>query len=311
MRVERTLVGGARAVALLGVLAMGCGGSAGGGSGSASTSGGSTAGTPTPVPITAQVPIMSVGSFRALTYNVAGLPQGLSGSNPVANTSQISPLLNNYDLVLVQEDFIYHIDLQQHTIHPYQSLPLTQFNSFVNDGLNRFSSTAFTGFVRQRWNVCSGLWNQSNDCLSSKGFTVGRHELSPGVEVDVYNLHADAGGSSGDQNARTVQFAQLATFMDSYSVGRAVIIGGDTNLKTRIAEDARVLADFKGNQGLQDVGELLNQPDHIDRWFIRSSLDVEITPVLWRVADELVDSSGADLSDHPGINVDFDWRRLR
>jgi hypothetical protein len=41
------------------------------------------------------------GTFEALTYNVAGLPQGLSSSNPAEFTPQISPLLNSYDLVLV------------------------------------------------------------------------------------------------------------------------------------------------------------------------------------------------------------------
>lgn len=46
------------------------------------------------------------GTFTTLTYNVAGLPEGLSGSNPSVNTPLISPLLNAYDLVLVQEDWI-------------------------------------------------------------------------------------------------------------------------------------------------------------------------------------------------------------
>ncbi len=34
------------------------------------------------------------GSLRVLTYNVAGLPQGVSGGNPIVNTPLISPLLN-------------------------------------------------------------------------------------------------------------------------------------------------------------------------------------------------------------------------
>jgi hypothetical protein len=40
--------------------------------------------------------------LSVLTYNVAGLPAEVSGSDPVANHPQISPLLNGYDLVLVQ-----------------------------------------------------------------------------------------------------------------------------------------------------------------------------------------------------------------
>ncbi len=298
--------------AALSLAVTGCSKSGGGsksrGSATAAVTSNGTAPISSAVPAT---PILATGTLKTLSYNVAGLPLGLSSSSPQLYTTQISPKLNAYDLVLVQEDFTYHADLQQHTAHAHQSLPLAQFASLVNDGLNRFSQTPYLDFVRQRWNVCNGLWNAANDCLSSKGFSVARHELAPGAEVDIYNLHADAGGSTGDQNARTVQLAQLATFVQSYSAGRAVIIAGDTNLKRRIAADERVLLDFVGALSVEDVGQLMGMPDHIDRFFFRSSPEVELKPVLWRVADEMVDPSGADLSDHPGINVDFDWRRLR
>ncbi|MEQ9318019.1 MAG: hypothetical protein RIF41_02630, partial [Polyangiaceae bacterium] len=52
------------------------------------------------------------GTFSALSYNVAGLPQGLSGSEPEEYIPLISPLLTGYDLVLVQEDFVYHAELR-------------------------------------------------------------------------------------------------------------------------------------------------------------------------------------------------------
>src|SRR5690606_27992207 len=44
-------------------------------------------------------PPATEGTFDALTYNVAGLPVGLSSSQPDINTPYISPLLNAYDLV--------------------------------------------------------------------------------------------------------------------------------------------------------------------------------------------------------------------
>jgi hypothetical protein len=46
------------------------------------------------------------GDFLALTYNVAGLPEGISGSHPETNTPLIGPLLNAYDLVLMQESWL-------------------------------------------------------------------------------------------------------------------------------------------------------------------------------------------------------------
>src|SRR5699024_9684185 len=45
------------------------------------------------------------GSFDVLSYNVAGLPEVLSDSNPSVNMALIGPLLDAYDLVLTQEDF--------------------------------------------------------------------------------------------------------------------------------------------------------------------------------------------------------------
>ena len=45
------------------------------------------------------------GTFLMLTYNVAVLPDSLSSSHPSEYTPQISPLLNAYDVVVVQEDF--------------------------------------------------------------------------------------------------------------------------------------------------------------------------------------------------------------
>ena len=69
-----------------------------------------------------------------LTYNVAGLPEPFSGSEPDVNTVLISPLLNDYELVLVQEDWIdpvppvpgidfHHDDLISQVDHPYLSTP--------------------------------------------------------------------------------------------------------------------------------------------------------------------------------------------
>ena len=60
-------------------------------------------------------------TFSVLTYNVAGLPAGISSSEPDINTPLISPLLNDYDIALVQEDFVYHRDLARDAEHVFHS----------------------------------------------------------------------------------------------------------------------------------------------------------------------------------------------
>ena len=252
-------------------------------------------------------PIGTSGQLRLLSYNVAGLPQFISGSNPQQNSQQISPKLNAYDLVLVQEDFWYHASIAGGTNHPNLSLAQTNYPALVNDGLNRFSLSSFLLHQRTGWNDRFGVVGSANDALSNKGFSVAVHELAPGVEVHVWNHHADAGHEQGDLTARARNFDQLASMILSFSAGQALIIAGDTNLKDTRPSDVAVLNDFIGRLNLTDSARALGKGEFIDRVFVRSSANLTLTPVLWRHADEFIDAAGADLSDHPALNVDIDW----
>ncbi|MCP4715098.1 MAG: hypothetical protein GY868_08280, partial [Deltaproteobacteria bacterium] len=93
--------------------------------------------------------------FSLLTYNVAGLPQGISQSDPIVNSPQIAVKLNRFDVVLAQEDFFYHYFLRYGAAHPYQSRPDYSRGS-LGDGLNRFSFCAFSDHERIGWDACYG-----------------------------------------------------------------------------------------------------------------------------------------------------------
>ena len=63
----------------------------------------------------------------------------------------------------------------------------------------------------------------------------GQYELEPGVFVDVYTLHTDAGDDSASYEARRDNMKQLANYINTYSNGNAVIVMGDTNSRyTRV-----------------------------------------------------------------------------
>src|SRR6185503_3681746 len=79
------------------------------------------------------------GRFSLLTYSVAGLPELVSGSDPEVNEGLISPLLNHYDVALVQEDFSYHSLLISHAQHEYRSEPMHSSLALMPDGLNWLS----------------------------------------------------------------------------------------------------------------------------------------------------------------------------
>ncbi|HEY8514758.1 MAG TPA: hypothetical protein VIS07_04490 [Candidatus Binatia bacterium] len=267
------------------------------------------------------------GEFLALTYNVAGLPQGISGSNPATNTPLISPLLNGYDLVLVQESWqtpdpnplaplrVYHELLVADARHPYKSIsathPLgtdpTRPSALLGDGLNRMSRFPFEPVTRVRWNGCH---NSAADCLALKGFSFARTTVAPGVEIDVYNLHMEAGGDPEDDVLRDQGVSQLRDFINTMSVGRAVIVGGDFNLHTNTEPDRSQYERLLAETGLIDACAAVGcpTPGRIDKFAFRSGDDVTLSALSHRFeTDVFVGPMGEPLSDHDALAVRFAW----
>ncbi len=270
----------------------------------------------------------AAGEFTTLSYNVAGLPQEVSKVNPKENLPLIGPLLNAYDLVLTQEDFDwwqpgldrldfahYHERLREKADHPYRSTrhpgpaavgifvatqrPLLQ----VGDGLGLLSRLPFGDITRVPWKTFGPA---ASDGLSMKGFSLARVELAPGVEIDVYNLHADAGDGKPDAEARRTGFEQLAAWIEEHSKGRAVILGGDTNLHTKTGSaEAGTWEAFLVRTGLRDVraGDAC-----IDKFAYRDGNGVELEPLDSAFeGGKFVDAKGAPLSDHDPLAVKWRW----
>jgi endonuclease/exonuclease/phosphatase family metal-dependent hydrolase len=279
-------------------------------------------------------------TFSVLTYNVAGLPLGLSSSSPEVNTVQISPRLNAFDLVAVQEDFGFHAELTSAITHPHRSVKDTRDVPEVvdlaaqiglpepqlGDGLNTFSTSPSGGFTRVTWSDCFGLFDSGSDCLAPKGFTFARHELVPGGFVDVYDLHADAGGDDGSLAARRANLRQLADFVVAASAGNAVIVLGDFNSRYTRAGD--ILPEFVAATGLTDVwvervrggdvpgiGPSLQagcaisftdaECERVDKIFYRSGDQVLLEAVGHVVLEDWIDAAGAQLSDHEPVSAVF------
>ena len=287
------------------------------------------------------------GDFTVLSYNVAGLPQEVSGENPDEHIPLISPLLDEYDVVLTQEDFDwwlpaldgltfahYHENLRAEASHPYRSArwpgpagagidPAVRPDPFVGDGLGVLSRLAFAGETRVAWHDCFGAADTSDggaaDCLAGKGFSVVTTTLAPELVVDVYNLHGEAGATDLDQELQEDDFVQLAAYIESHSAGRAVILAGDTNLHTNSTHpdghngaDTRAWAQFLDSTGLTDACDALDCPEvsSIDKVAFRSGGGVTLTATTHDFPRERFrDAQGDDLSDHPPLVVGFHWQK--
>lgn len=262
--------------------------------------------------------------FTLLTYNVAGLPHWLSASRPHAHAALLSPRLNRYDIVLLQEDFVYHKGVTDQAQHAHRSTPnyprvrRPHLLAMLGDGLNRLSRYPVERFERVPWAMCHGIVSNGADCLAAKGFTYGRHSLGGALVIDIYNVHCDAGHSSGDRAARRAQVEQLAEYMRAHTDASVpCIVAGDTNLDVDVnTYDRETLQRFLVATGLRDskadAGVRENAQhrrplaSQVDMVLYRSGRPVRLRVDRWRVCtDEFVTDTGTPLSDHNALCVEF------
>ncbi|WP_240138701.1 endonuclease/exonuclease/phosphatase family protein [Streptomyces sp. MUM 178J] len=270
----------------------------------------------------------AVGSLTVLTYNVAGLPEPLSGSKPAKNTKVISQRINSYDIVNVQEDFAYHADLIKHDEHPYRTPPSVPEWVPVpgvpfSDGLNTLSDFKLRKLDRVTWDRCAGY-----DCLTPKGFTYLRLELPGGTSLDLYNAHMNAGsGTEKKLRVRRDNVRQLSDYIKKHSADRAVIVTGDTN--SRYTRPGDIIRELRDDNGLTDAwvqlvkGGTTPEVDEsaptckesaecelLDKVFYRSGPGLTLDAVRYgNEYAEFLDSKGKPLSDHNPPAVTFTFTR--
>lgn len=181
-----------------------------------------------------------VGVLDVLSYNVAGLPEGLSSSQPATNTPLLAPKLAGYDIVHVQEDFNYHAALYAGDTHPYRTA--TSGGAGIGDGLNTLNHYPFSEFERIDWRDCHGT-----DCLTPKGFTFMRVRLAEGQWLDLYNAHPNASVEEADLAARRANISQLSAYIQANSAGNPVLVMMDSNTRyTRSGDNIRELIEANG-----------------------------------------------------------------
>jgi len=257
---------------------------------------------PPPQPLTGQLSLLS--------YNVHGLPPGVTGDDTEARMRAISPRLAAFDVAALQEDFFYS-ELLTEAVEPTRvhRFHVTLPGRVTHSGLTLVSALPVAATHGESWTTCHGLLDSASDCLGSKGFQLSRLTLAPGVEVDIVNLHLEAGGGDEDEQARAQQVEQLLGALAIRSEDRALIVAGDTNLHPDDEADRPLLERLRAGGGLEDVCEATAcpEPDHIDRFLFRSGEGLVLRAESWTRLTDFVDEADRPLSDHPALVARFAW----
>lgn len=254
------------------------------------------------------------GTLSALSYNVYGLPSFITGGDTGARMTQIGPLLNAFDVVGLQEDFIddNHAELAAGctlTTRTRFAEPLA--GKGYGSGLATFATLPLVAHEGRHYSTCNGILDHGSDCMASKGILYNRFQLAEGMELDFYTTHLDAGGSEDDATARAVQVGEALAFIKEHSEGRAVIWLGDFNLRPSDPPDKPQLERIVAETGMETACDALKcaEPDHIDRVYFRSGDVVKLKATAWQVEPQFIDVEGEPLSDHPAISARFSWSR--
>ncbi|KAJ5367132.1 hypothetical protein N7541_001073 [Penicillium brevicompactum] len=184
----------------------------------------------------------TTGKFTALSFNVAGLPSILQSNDvngtKTENAKQLGTYFSQYgyDIINMQEDFNYHAYIYETDNHAYRTA--TSGGAAIGSGLNTISNYDWVDFTRVKWNKCSDA--SGSDCLTPKGLTFMRWNPADGVYIDFYNIHADAGTEADDETARNANLQQVADYIDTWSIGNAVVVMGDTNSRYTRADDTGI-----------------------------------------------------------------------
>jgi endonuclease/exonuclease/phosphatase family metal-dependent hydrolase len=173
----------------------------------------------------------SVINLRILLWNVWLLPVPLS-FNPGLRAKFISPILAGYDVVVLNEAFIYKDALRKYAGYNY-SITLDERSWWpwnfrpLDSGLLILSKYPFKKVEKEMFTSRGGV-----DRFTCKGIIMVRLAID-GVELDIYGTHMQSDSTSKRKRERHSQVEQLAEFVNFHSgIGdeRNVLVVGDMNM---------------------------------------------------------------------------------
>jgi len=256
-----------------------------------------------------QQPQQTSGQFSVLTYNIHGLPPEVTNDDTTRRIEQIAPLLADYDVVGLQEDWIVenhdilidNTDFQ--TIDAFDE-PSTD-EKVYGSGLSLLSDFSLVEFNHIYYDRCNGYIDSASDCFASKGVQSAVLDID-GHEFTILNTHLEAGSGDLDDEIRFEQIQTIVEILETTVT--PVILLGDFNLRPNDESDVEALQLLETQNMRHTCWEVeCSEPNHIDQIWIRSTERIDLQIESWIAPNNFVDAQGVDLSDHPPIVANLRW----
>lgn len=249
------------------------------------------------------------GQFSVLTYNIHGLPPEVTNDNTSERIKQIAPLLEAYDVIGLQEDWM--IENHEILVENTDFVTIDAFNEpstedkVYGSGLSLLSDFPLLEFNHIYYDRCNGYIDSASDCFASKGVQAAVLDIG-GHEFTILNTHLEAGSGDLDDQIRIEQIQTIVALLETTIT--PVILLGDFNLRPNDQSDVEALQLLENQNMRQTCWEIdCSEPNHIDQIWIRSSDNIDLQIETWTAPNNFVDAQGVDLSDHPPITVNLQW----
>jgi|GEM_PF-6475262 len=252
------------------------------------------------------------GTLKVMSYNVHGFPEVLQGISD-AQARSVSSLLESwdYDIVGLQEDWVINGPLMSNlstSTYPGRTNHYGGTMTSFGDGLVTIAGGAIDPNQAQRiqFNLCDGTLEEflrgdisSPDCATEKGFTIAEVHLASDLSVHVYNTHFNTGSV---YNVNQESLNQIANKINTYSIGKPVVLLGDFNMWLTEPTMAAQFSEFTANTGLRWSCEDLNSCDgRIDLIAYRGNEQFDFTTL----SEATIDDNG--ISDHAPRAATLHW----
>lgn len=220
-----------------------------------------------------------------LIWNVWNLPSWLTDNKSKTRAMKISPLLNDYDVVVLNEAFVNQKSLLEQTLHPYRYIPPKSSCTLFSSGLIFLSKYEITNTYIETFTRRSGVDRFAAKGIAQVMLKITRDGRNFG-QLRIFGTHMQASHGPSAQRARNQQALQtsdlIQRFMSetpAHMTEIPTILVGDLNMGPHLG------ADEPYSQHYHDATDHVARTNAYHKLSSYSGLD-EVSQFLYPIRDE-------------------------